>query len=416
MTISRRQKLAQLLGGNLGQAALNAVAALLIARWLVPDDRGIYVTIVAVASLVGMVAGLGSGIGFRVYFGRGENSAGMRGSYAILSLALSVASALMAGLLVALWYVTLGGGEIVIGYVVGGALAGSSICFQMQCSEAWFASGEFGAGVKWPVFGSVLAVVGILLMSTVSSAGWAMLIVQMIGNLIASAFSFVVLLNRGFLGLLGFSKMEGLKLVRYGMKTLPWSIGLLLISRLDRIVLGIFVSPATVSSYALAVTFAEFLRMVPTAVAQFSLNDSVQGIDSAVLRRQAKLSVLAVVVAGFFGLGAMYILVDLLLHPDYRAAVGLAAILLVGEIGMVFFFVGSKALQASGAAGFPSRVSLTGGCLSIPVFLIAGFLGGATGVAWGMSVLYLAIGMSVWLRAVSKRRGQRKRVHSHGAG
>lgn len=168
--------------------------------------------------------------------------------------------------------------------------------------------------------------------------------------------------------------------------------------RLDRYIVGLYLAPAAVGVYAVAGTITELMRLVPFAVGQVLLHRVASNRLAERFERQVHALTLAMSAgtAVVIALTAPYVIPRVFGH-DFAGAVTPLRILLIGEVAVSSFLIDSSILMGRrrvGAAATAAIVALIV-VTALDVAFIPGY--GLAGAAWASVGGY-------WVMAAISRR------------
>ncbi|MDV8001440.1 hypothetical protein [Rhodococcus sp. IEGM 1408] len=194
-------------------------------------------------------------------------------------------------------------------------------------------------------------------------------------------------------------------LILRGFSPLVWTLGILVLSRVDRLVLAKFEGPEVVAVYALGVTLSEIVRMFPTAFSQFVTREMALGASGKVILNYILLSCASAIVVGVISVPSSYFLVGRALDPVYLEAIPLLAVLLVGEVAMALYLSAARGLQGLGDASSTARIGAIAAVLALPFYALGANFFGGIGVAAVLASCYVILGVAsaVLLRARLRR-------------
>jgi O-antigen/teichoic acid export membrane protein len=380
-----------------------ALVALLSARQLAPAGRGVLVLEVTLASFVVLICGLGLTTAGRIHLVSPDAPVTF-GEYLSLGLVLAmvqfVACMALAALLLPLvdvhlsWAqranVGLFGASLLVANLLASALNGYGAVLVAAASNA--------AGALLQLALVVLLVVqGDHHVDTYVAALSA-------GNGLQIAMSLVALRRRG----------EGVRprlhgdahrrLLRTGTPVIAMDVAQVLTFRVDRYLIGIFLTPAAVGIYSVAATVPETLRLVPLALTQPIFHRLASG--SAQIRDYRWLrwaSVASTAGLGLVGVALAPWGIRVALGSSYAGAVTPLRILLLAELGMTLYIVDSTFLAAGLKRVKDAAAAATVGLIAVvvaDVILIPEH--GVVGAAWASVGSYLLTGLVaellVWRR------------------
>lgn len=194
------------------------------------------------------------------------------------------------------------------------------------------------------------------------------------------------------------------ELVAVGAPSLGYTLGLLAMQRIDRLILIALVGTSAGGVYSVAATVAEGARITSSAVGQllFVRTASGGGISLEV-RRLYRLAVIAQVVT-LAGLAlAVPWIVDVFFGSAYLDAIPLTRGLLVAEFCMGLALMDSRIVMGLGRLGEVGRVTvgMVGGGLLVYLPLILGY--GAGGAVAASAAIYAVYSLTLYRRRVRYR-------------
>lgn len=379
-------KVATLVAGSGAQLLSNAAAALLATLWLTPQDRGVMVVCMTVASIVGLTASFGIGNVYRSRLprasglGHGED---LRRTYSVTAATCVVAAAALsfAGMLV---LTQTGAGQgVTASYLAVTILSAVVQTAQILVVEARFATGHFIAGSRWAAVAALGGFAALALAGVLGATGSVLLGAQ-------AGVSGVVLLSAtlaaaraGSLQFRRTSPRAVADFIRHGTASMGLSLGIVVMSRTDRLFLAAFATPATVAVYALGVTLAELLRLVPTAVGQLLTQKVAEGTVWATVFRTQVLTGLATMLLGGVGSVLAWFLIPVVFGVEYAGARVVVVIMVLGEIAYAFLVLATRGLIGGGWSRPASIIGCVAVAVALPLYALAASAGGVLGTAWG---------------------------------
>jgi O-antigen/teichoic acid export membrane protein len=401
-TTARLMVSAGRVAGATGVASLLlAAVAVITARTLGPNGRGVIVLVTTAVTYVMLISSLGVPISGRVLLGRGGRKA-IIGQYLGLGLALSVVQVILTMILVRIVLIRSGVpvtvGEDVLMGVYGGAYMAAYLLVH----------GLYGLGLN----GHAASVqVGGALMQLVPVAGLAYAGVgspwPYVGAMVAGALgqvgvSLAILAVARFLVWPSFSYAGWLQLLTRGVPAIGLSLGQAGTLRIDRVLIGLFLTASPVGIYSVAATGTELVWLVPTALSQVLFqrlaSKSVE-LRAANRARVVSLACGLVTAVAIFAIAPFAI--DFLVGPKFAGAVLPLRILLVGAILLSSYQLDAYALAAHGRIGLAASATLVGFAVVFvaDLFLIPVY--GIVGAAWASVIAYGA--MAVLARILVRR-------------
>lgn len=381
-------------------AAANGAAALIATAFLAPEDRGHMVIVLAVASLVSAASGLGTGIAFRMYYPKAADAGGMTFTYWFVSGLLCLLSASIGSL--AAWLL----GIDSFGLLLASAVSSIALLFSLQLSEFRFGLGEFQSSALWAAGAGLAGLVGILWAVSADGDSADLLLLQNVLIICVCVVNFLQLCKSGKIAAGGYTYELAKLLLLRGFSPLIWTLGILVLSRVDRLVLAKFEGAEVVAIYALSVTLSEIVRMFPTAFSQFVTREMALGASSRIITKYIVFACASAIVVGIVSVPSAYFLVATALDPVYLEAIPLLVVLLAGEVAMALYLSAARGLQGLGDASSTARLGSIVALLALPCYAVGAGLFGSIGVAVVLSSCYFILGSfsALLLRARLRQR------------
>lgn len=407
MTARRRTVAAFLAGSSLLQAGCSSLSAVLASVLLGPGDRGLMVLGGTSAAMAALVAGMGTGAALRSRLPTtpvGDPRHRLLASYtwwsvlsglsaATLVLALSAVSAPFIDARLA--------GPAFLAAVVVATVAQTALTL---FPDAWYAVGRFRPGGGWAAGMTAGGLVGVLLAGAVGGTATTLLAGQGLGMLTVAVLQAAHLRS---VGLLVFGRADRAQLghlLRAGVQALGLTVGLTLVLRTDRYLLGAVSGTAAVGVYSVAATLSEAPRLVPAALGQILMRDVAVGAGRARLRRTwweaTGLAVAGGLVVGVAG----WLLVVPVFGVAFAGARPVLLVLLVAEVVFAPFAVASRGLLGGGWMGTVGALGLLGSLTAVALYTVAIPAWGVYGAAGASVVVYAGLATTSWLLLAARLR------------
>lgn len=192
-------------------------------------------------------------------------------------------------------------------------------------------------------------------------------------------------------------------LVSYGGRVWFGALSGILLSRLDQTLMVPLAGAVALGLYAVAVNIADVPLIVANAVREVSFSDQSASNDPAALARSSRLTTAAVTLASGAIAAAMPVAVPLLFGPEFREAIPVAAVLL---LGLVLGSPGSLAGVGLAAVGRPGvrsvSLAIAAVCSAVALVLLAPVLGAlGAAIATCLGNVVSAGGNLVFLRRLT---------------
>jgi O-antigen/teichoic acid export membrane protein len=375
---------------NVLLSAATGGQAVVTARALGPSGRGALVLYLTLASFVALLCAVGTNTAARYLLLREDpNDRVTLGDFLGLSAVLSVVAVLVATvasvvlLPVAGVHVTAGTALLVGSFagllLLGGQLADALHAFGRHVSASWTATGP--------------AVVGLLLTVVVAASSDASER-TFLGILTVSALG-QVLLALGLLRGLGprVSSVDASawrRLLRLGVPGVGLALGQSLTFRIDRYLVGVFMTPAAVGAYSVAATVPEILRLIPYSVSQLVFRQSA--VDPSYSwrrypRDRARVVALVAAAAAVAAVSAPWV-IPAVFGEEFRSAVVPLEILLIAEVAIARFYMDSRCLTGVGLVRPAAAASVMGLVAVVVADLVLIPTAGLAGAAWASVLAY----------------------------
>lgn len=350
--------------GLLGiQAVLAAAFAVLTARWLGPDDRGVIVIVTTLGSLLMLVGSFGAATGGRMLLSQEAPDYSARRHREVTQRLAGVHLLTM----VVVGWPLLAVANAWRGWLVAGvfALYGVSMVAIYLLREALHGVGLHSRATFGDVFMNAVLLAGLLATQivfkvTVLSVTWLLFLAAaaevgfLVFHLVRVPSARETAHHRSMRALLLLSA-----------PALLASLGQAFTIRGDRLVLGVLSDSHAVGIYGTAATFAEIMWLIPMGVGQIIFRHAAQGRYEHIKRLQTA-TLLCMAVVGVIAAALAKPAVAALLGPDYADSVPLIWLLLAASLPMGVYHLHAPMLNGAGDLRGPA---IAGG-LSSAVLLI----------------------------------------------
>lgn len=383
------------------QAAATFLLGVITARVLGPTGQGVVTSVLTVVAIAILSVGLGSGIALRVRSRPLPSEEDLAG-YALVSLVAVPVAAVLSALAT---YVVVSdsrtGGLLALtaalAAVLMAARQAADACQALGRTQAAILSALVLSSTQLLAFLVVVASGDVSVSATIGAA--------IVGGVAQLVYCWMVIRSR-LTTRMRPSRQAARSLVAHGIPSLGYSMGLLLLQRVDRAVLGIVAGPTAVGVYAAAATLAEVVRLLPATIGQLLFSRAAEtgtvSPDIRTLRRRMiLLSVLAVAT-----LEAAAPLLPRLLGEAYSSAVPVFRVLLVAELAMGMALMDSRISLGLGAIRAVSRDTLIWVTVGIAAYVVGARVAGAMGAAIATTALYAGYALTLRLRRPTNRTEQ----------
>ncbi len=369
-------------------SVLLVAVAVISARVLGPAGRGAIVLVATTATYLMLVTSLGIPISGRVMLGTG-NRRTVLGHYLGLGLFLSMLQIVLTTILVRMILVRSGvpltleqdllaglyGGGLLVAYLLVHGLYGIGLNEQAATVQVG------GAAVQ------LLLV--IVLGSAAVGSPWPYVAAMLAGTLGQIVASIVMFAFARFLVWPSFSVVAWRTLIVRGVPAIGLSLGQAAVLRIDRVLIGLFLSASAVGVYSVAATATDVVSLVPTALSQVLFQKiASKSVDISTVNRARAISlafgiVSAVVIYLLAPLG-----IDLLVGPRFANAVEPLRILLLGAVLLSSYQIDAYALAARGQIWLAGSATLLGFAVVFVADLVLIPAHGIVGAAWASVIAY----------------------------
>jgi O-antigen/teichoic acid export membrane protein len=388
-SVARRYRAASLVVLLGLQSGIALIFAVLSARWLGPDDRGVVVVIVTASSLLMLLGSLGTATGGRVLLAQ-DNPSLTLVRHARLS---SFVSGWQAPVIVLFGWPLL----FVTSAWRGWLPAILFVAYGVGLTGAYMTREALhGVGMhRRAVGGDVLTgTMQILLIVVLYLAGWLSLS-GVLTIMVISIWVQTVILRLLVLSISRYTRtttpsMKLRELVAFSIPALISTLGQAFAVRGDKLILGVYAGTTPVGLYAVAASFCSAIWLPALGLSQICLRASAQGRHQQVRQIRIANAVVTVAAAAIAFVIAESV-VQLLLGSSYAAAVPMARILLIASILMSLYLVEAAALNGAGLMKVPGRAAVCGSIVLLTgcVILIPPL--GAHGAAFASCAAYAAM-------------------------
>ena len=366
--------------------------ALVSARQLGPDGRGVLVLVIALGSMTGILSGLGTHVSARIRLVAATDPVPMSDvlglSFALSGLEL-VLCGFAAGIVLPLTHVPTS-----LTVVALTATYGCALLLATLLGQALYGIGRGPAAAASEAAGTLLQLAGLAALGVVGDRQVTHYVMAMAGGEAAQAVITLAVLAKWRAGLRPTASVARWReLVVLGLPALFIGVSQGLSLRLDRFLTGWFLRPRDVGIYSVAATITEGLWLAPIALAQVLFHQTASlAIQASSVKRLRHYSLLAtggLAVIVFFAAPPA---IELALGRDYLPAVTSLRVLLLGAIGMASYYVDSMLLMGAGRVRAAAAAAAAGMFLITLADLILIPRYGILGAAWASSLGYLAMG------------------------
>ncbi|RWR25657.1 hypothetical protein D8Y24_01565 [Agrococcus lahaulensis] len=394
--------------GSGAQMVSNVVAAMAATAWLSLSERGVMVTIMAIAGLSSVFGTLGVGAAFRARLPREELATGaLTASFVMAGACFAAfAAALAAGAMLVLDATSSPGlatpPQLLAVVLATVGLAGLSVLADLR-----IANGRYASSGRWAALAALAGLAGLMASWLLFPASAVSLVLgQSAGVCFALVLSAWAAVRSRLIGSSRPTRTSFGALVRtgVGMMVLPSSLALL--TRADRVILEVTEPSSVVAIYALAATYVEVVRIVPTAIGQMASRAVAQGVAFRKVLQLCAASGVASVLLGGAMVAMAAIATEPLFGADYADAVVWALFLIPAEVGYAVLAVMNFALIGGMWSRSATALGVAAAGLGVVAYVTGATFGGAVGliVARDITMLVVAAGAVVLAAVLFRRR------------
>ena len=382
-----------------GAASMLLVAvAVISARVLGPAGRGAIVLIATTATYLMLVTSLGIPISARVMLGTGDRRM-VLSNYFGLGLFLSLVQIALTTILVRLilshsgvpltseqdLFAGLFGGALVVAYLLVHGLHGIGLNEQAAAVQVGGAAvqlmlvivlGIAAVGSPWPYLAAILA----------GSLG------QIVASILVFAFA-------RCLAWPSFSFVVWKRLIVRGVPAIGLSLGQAAVLRLDRVLIGLFLSASAVGVYSVAATATDLVSLAPIALSQVLFQRiASNSIEFSIANRARAVTLAFGVATALIIFPLAPLMIDRVVGSRFADALIPLRVLLLGAVFLSSYQIDAYALAARGHIWLAGAATLLG----LGVILVADLLlipaHGIIGAAWASDIAYGVMAILVRLR------------------
>lgn len=381
--------------GQIAGVALTFASSIVLARWLGPENRGVYAIVIASVGLLAILGNMGLQPAFIYLTGKRRYQANELGGHVILFAAGSI--------LVLAVFISLFPRDSITTAL--GGLSPNMIWLALGLAVAPIVSGmvngillgldRIGLMVRVQVSLQILAallLVGLLIVLDLGLKG--ALYQLFISSILAVAANLWILHREA-----GISFRPNLGLMRealgFGLKLHPGNIGYSLMNRIDLFFVNYFAGPASAGLYAVAVGLAEKLWIVDQAASQAVMPQvtsqeahQASEVTSRAFRASFWTVLLLAAVAGV--LSPLFI--PFLYGEEFRQSVPAFVFLMPGVVALSSRVISPFFSLQMGRPEIPTFYGLAVGAISVPIYYYSTLRLGYIGAALATSGTYILLG------------------------
>jgi O-antigen/teichoic acid export membrane protein len=383
---------------SVAQTACNAVIALLATVAVGAAGRGVMVVGITLGSFLSFAVGLGTGPALRSRYPSSSEAdrVPLVSAYTFWTLTGAVVAPVLATAAAGASAGVIDEGLGETSFLLGLATYTASQFLMNQFVERWYADGHFARAVGSAAAMGLTSLVAVLLCLTFERTPAGLLMAQGLGALAACALVAAKLRAAGMLTLRGARRRHLTALVRTGTPALGVNVGLAIVLRADRYLLGVIAGPAAVGVYSLAATLSEIPRVLPNAAGQVLFRDISTARAAPGAGRLLRSTVLMTVGVGLVGGVLAWFLIPPVFGPEFLDARGLLVVLLVAEVCFAPYALASRGLLGGGWTVAAGSLGMAGAALGVAGYAVATNVAGAAGAAIASVVVYSTLSAAAW--------------------
>lgn len=391
------------------QVAASLLAAVLSTAFLPIDQRGLMVLALTIAVLVATLSSFGVGNVLRSRIPRAGQAEyrTLRSSVAVTGAMSIVAT--MGGSVLATFVVSRFADERLAEprmLVAVAALSAGQVVISML-TEIRYAHGRFDSGSRWSAAAAAVSLGGVAVGLLVDLTAVTVVAFQAGATLVVAALSLAAAARSGLVGFEGLGRWADVtRLLATGVQTLAFPLGILFLSRVDRLVLGALTNAEAVAVFALAATAAETVRIVPTAMGQILTREVAAGATWNHIRQRISTGVLLTAATALAVVVASTLLIVPLFGEQYAQAVKLVPILAIAEVIYAVIVLSQLGLIGGGwtkpALGL-GTLAIVASAIAFPVGI---FLGFTQGLAIAKVVVFALVAVAAYTTLSARVRAE----------
>lgn len=382
-------------------SVLLIAVAVISARVVGPTGRGAIVLVTTTATYLMLVTSLGTPISARVMLGTADRRT-VLSHYLGLGLAISTVQIIVTAILVQV-ILTHSGVQLTLGQDMLAGLYGGGLLLAYMLMHGLYGIGlnEHAAVVQ--VGG---ATVQLLLVIFLGVAGivspWPYVAAMFAGTLGQIAASVAVLAFTGFLAGPKLSVMDWRTMIVRGAPAIGLSLGQAAVLRVDRILIGLFLSASAVGVYSVASTATDVVSLLPAALSQVLFQRiASKTIDPAIANRARAITLGVSLLTAVVLYLVAPVALDRLVGDRFAGALMPLRILLIAAVLLASYQIDAYALAARGQLWFAGSATMVGLGVLIAADLLLIPTNGILGAAWA-SVIAFGV-MAGVVRLIARR-------------
>lgn len=184
-------------------------------------------------------------------------------------------------------------------------------------------------------------------------------------------------------------------LLRLGLPSLGYSVGLVVLQRLDRVILAAVNGPNAVGVYAAAASLAEVIRLLPMTIGQLLFAQTAQAGRITRSTAATRIQLLFLCVIGGCILILLAPLLPSILGPQYTEAIPIFRVLVAAEVLFGMALMDSRIILGLGRIRTVSSAVIVLVIACVPTYTLTAMAFGPMGAAVTSLVLYSALGATL---------------------
>lgn len=327
------------------QASLAALFAVVTARWMGPNDRGVIVVTTTTVSLLMLVGSFGAATGGRLLLSQEASTFSLR-HHKRLALLLPLGHILTISI-IGLPLLVLTGGWYGSRVAVAFCCYGVVMLAVYILREGVHGVARHGTAIAGDVILNAVLVAGAVILHLYSKLTVLNITLLLFSAALVELMYLTIMVTKLQRPVTEDNMRSLSSIIRMSLPALAAGVAQAIVIRGDRLLLGTYDDATAVGLYGTAATFAETLWLIPLGVGQILFHYSAQG-EVARMRRLQRITVGCVVVLalviGFIARPT----VSLLLGDAYSSCVPLIWLLLAASVPMSIYHLQAPVLNGAG--------------------------------------------------------------------
>ncbi len=375
---------------------ISFLVSIVIARVLGPEDRGVLAFIMAMTPLVSLVftIGMGSGIFYQITSGEYKVSESF---FSILMISITIGIFTVGVFWVSYWMKwfpvlnSLSINQLVL--ISANAILGVLSMMMMKVLQS---IGDFK---RYSFIKVIMAMFQPLILICLVAGYGLRINGALITTFVISFTSIVILIGRilkKFSNIKWFINLPFIMdVLRYGKSTWLGEISQQFNTRADQIIIAMFLSPAQLGIYVVAVTISELVWLVPDSVNLIMQRKLTEGKMSHHAKIEFTAKISRILITFSLGLGAIiylvfiYILMPLGYGEAYTSSRQILLLLIPGSVGMIVCKVVSRYFLSENKGHIVTKILISGFIMNIILLFLLIPIYKIWGAAFASSLTYI---------------------------